>query len=94
MKIGHVGGTPTLVFTKYMVILYIIKFKHFSLFKIPNCSKATDLCDHGVHVDALHEVECEGGRVEEVDADAHVAASPVHHQHFWVVVRVYSVMTR
>ena len=26
--------------------------------------------DHGVHVDALHEVECEGGRVEEVDADA------------------------
>ena len=46
-------------------------------------------------MDALHEVEGEGGRVEEVDADAHVAAGPVHHQHLWVgVVHVHSVMSR
>ena len=38
---------------------------------------------HGEHVDALQEEERHGGRVEEVDADAHVAALPVHHQHVY-----------
>ena len=32
-------------------------------------------------MDALHEEEGEGGRVEEVDADAHVAARTVHNKH-------------
>ena len=56
------------------------------------------LGDHGVHVDALHEVEGEGGRVEEVDADAHVAALPVHHQHVYRLgefrlIREWDVLT-